>query len=95
MSQIWNRESDSEYGKPTHQRRRARRYALLSGLEGREFSDGRGGRIRSEAVVDHDLCHAVYFQDPYGNVFELDCYDHPAVMRMLVEAQSIIPVRFG
>ncbi|MFP8876160.1 MAG: hypothetical protein VCB99_04460 [Myxococcota bacterium] len=44
--------------------------------------------------MDHDLCCAFYFQDPCGNTFELDCYDHARVKRDLVEAQGIQPVRF-
>ena len=68
--------------------------AFASSLEERELADGRGGRIHADSVVDHDLCYAFYFEDPYGNAFELDCYDHAAVKRMLVEAQGITPVRF-
>lgn len=68
--------------------------AFASNLEERELSDGRGGRIRADSVVDHDLCYAFYFEDPYGNAFELDCYDHAAVKRMLVDAQGISPIRF-
>ena len=68
--------------------------AFADGLAERELSDGRGGQIAPSSVVDHDLCYAFYFQDPYGNAFELDCYDHAALKRDLVEKWGITPVRF-
>ena len=52
-----------------------------------------GAPLRREGVVDHDLCYAFYFQDPYGNRLELDCYDHARVKRDLIEAHGITPVR--
>ena len=68
--------------------------AFAEGVAERELSDGLGGRLTPSDVVDHDLCYAFYFQDPYGNAFELDCYDHAAVKRDLVEKKGITPVRF-
>ena len=68
--------------------------AFAEGVAERELSDGRGGWLTPLDVVDNDLCCAFYFQDPYGNAFELDCYDHAAVKRDLVEKQGITPVRF-
>ena len=68
--------------------------AFSEGLTERELSDGRGGQITSASVVDHDLCYAFYFEDPYGNAFELDCYDHAAVKTGLVEKHGITPARF-
>jgi hypothetical protein len=41
-------------------------------------------------VVDHDLCYDQYFQDPYGNGLELDCYEYAKVKKDL-----IIPPRLG
>ena len=67
---------------------------FAEGLGERKLSDGRGGRLKASSVVDHDLCYAFYFQDPYGNAFELDCYDHAAVKRDLVKKHGISPVRF-
>ena len=68
--------------------------AFAEGLAKHQLSDGKGGTISSASIVDHDLCYAFYFQDPYGNAFELDCYDHAAVQRDLVDKQGITPVRF-
>lgn len=64
------------------------------GLEKTEIRDAQGEPLRAASVVDHDLCYAFYFQDPWGNPFELDCYDHARVRRDLVEALGIKPVRF-
>ena len=63
-------------------------------LEKREIHDAKGEPLRAASVVDHDLCYAFYFQDPWGNAFELDCYDHARIQRDLVEAQGIEAVRF-
>lgn len=50
--------------------------------------------LKAESVVDHDLCYAFYFQDPYGNEFELDCYEYDEVRRDLIERLGITPIRF-
>jgi catechol 2,3-dioxygenase-like lactoylglutathione lyase family enzyme len=69
-----------------------------------EFARGLGAaKIREEdgqaltpaSVVDHDLCYAYYFRDPYGNRFELDCYEYDEVRKGLIEPDGITPVRFG
>ena len=56
--------------------------------------DPQGQELTSSSVVDHDLCYAFYFNDPYGNTLELDCYDHAAIERDLIEQEGITPVRF-
>ncbi len=56
---------------------------------------GAGGEaLARESVVDHDLCYAYYFEDPYGNQLELDCYDCDSVRRELIENHAITPLRF-
>ena len=45
-------------------------------------------------VVDFDLCYAFNFLDPWGNRFELNCYDVGAVKTGLVDAYDIAPVRY-
>jgi len=64
------------------------------GLEDKEIRDTQGAPLRAASVVDHDLCFAFYFLDPWGNTFELDCYDHARVQRDLIEDQGIEAVRF-
>ena len=68
--------------------------AFAEELGERELPDGRGGRLTAASIVDHDLCYAFYFEDPFGNAFELDCYDHAAIKRDLVEKRGLTPVRF-
>ena len=68
--------------------------AFAEGLQSSSIRDAGGEPLKVESVVDHDLCYAFYFQDPYGNEFELDCYEHDEVRRGLVERLGITPVRF-
>ena len=56
--------------------------------------DPQGQELTSSSVVDPDLCYAFYFNDPYGNTLELDCYDHASVERDLIQRGEITPVRF-
>ena len=50
--------------------------------------------VKPESVVDHDMCYAYYFDDPYGNHFELDCYEYDQIKHKLIEKKGIKPVRF-
>jgi catechol 2,3-dioxygenase-like lactoylglutathione lyase family enzyme len=68
--------------------------AFADGLKSSEIRDVAGDPLKIESVVDHDLCYAFYFLDPYGNQFELDCYEHGRVRRDLIEKQDITPVRY-
>lgn len=67
---------------------------FAEGLEASTIRDLDGRALRTASVVDHDLCYTFYLQDPYGNQFELDCYDHETVKRDLVEKRGIVPIRF-
>lgn len=68
--------------------------SFAESLKDRELPDSHGSRLELGSVVDHDHCYAFYFDDPYGNAFELDCYEHAAVKRALVDKHGITPVRF-
>ncbi len=68
--------------------------AFANGLASTDIKGLDGKPLTRESVVDHDLCYAFYFQDPYGNRLELDCYDHDDVKRDLIEKHGIEPVRF-
>ena len=65
------------------------------GLGATEIRGQDGKRLTAASVVDHDLCYAFYFQDPYGNQFELDCWEYERVRQELIERENITPVRFG
>ncbi len=45
-------------------------------------------------VVDFDLCWAYDFADPWGNRYELNCYDYARIAQELIAADNITPVRY-
>ena len=53
-----------------------------------------GGPLDPGEIVDFDLCYAYNFEDPWGNRFELNCYDRGVVERELIEPLEIEPVRY-
>lgn len=44
-------------------------------------------------LVDFDLCWAFEFVDPWGNQYELNCYEYERVRVELVDADDITPDR--
>lgn len=57
--------------------------------------DAPSGRpLVADDVVDFDLCWAYDLTDPWGNRYELNCYDYERVRTELVEADDITPVRY-
>jgi catechol 2,3-dioxygenase-like lactoylglutathione lyase family enzyme len=52
-----------------------------------------GGRLTAAHLVDFDLCWAIDLVDPWGNRYELNCYDHDRVRVDLVEADGLTPDR--
>lgn len=53
-----------------------------------------GEPLNINEVVDLDLCWAYNFVDPWGNKFELNCYDYKRVKTDLIEADGVKPVRY-
>lgn len=53
-----------------------------------------GEALAADDVVDFDLCWAYDLVDPWGNQYELNCYDYATVRRDLIEADGIEPVRY-
>ena len=45
-------------------------------------------------VVDFDLCWAFNLMDPWGNQYELNCYDYERIKTELVAADAIEPTRY-
>jgi catechol 2,3-dioxygenase-like lactoylglutathione lyase family enzyme len=58
------------------------------------ITDVNGDALTKQAVVDFDLCYAYDFRDPWGNRFELNCFDVAGVKRDLIDAEGISPVRY-
>lgn len=52
-----------------------------------------GVPLRADDVVDFDLCWAFEFSDPWGNRFELNCYDYDQVREQLVSPDGLVPQR--
>jgi catechol 2,3-dioxygenase-like lactoylglutathione lyase family enzyme len=59
-----------------------------------EINGPLGRPLVANDIVDFDLCWAFDFVDPWGNRFELNCYDHERVRRELVEPDGIQPARY-
>lgn len=50
--------------------------------------------LQINEIVDFDLCWAYNFIDPWGNNFELNCYDYEYIKEALIEAKGLVPVRY-
>jgi catechol 2,3-dioxygenase-like lactoylglutathione lyase family enzyme len=55
-------------------------------------SDGRP--LEPSDLIDFDMCWAFDLADPWGNRYELNCYDYDRVRADLVDADGIEPVRY-
>jgi len=53
-----------------------------------------GEPLTAADLVDFDLCFALDLVDPWGNQYELNCYDHAAIARDLVAADGLTPERY-
>ena len=66
------------------------------------FAHSLPGEIKSPAgqpllphdIIDFDLCWAFDLADPWGNQYELNCYDYERVRTDLIEQERISPVRY-
>jgi hypothetical protein len=57
--------------------------------------NGPSGRpLAPDDVIDFDLCWAFDFADPWGNQYELNCYDYERIKTDLIEADAINAVRY-
>jgi catechol 2,3-dioxygenase-like lactoylglutathione lyase family enzyme len=55
----------------------------------------RGGEPLTAAdIVDFDLCWAIDLCDPWGNLYELNCYDYDRIKAELIDARGITPQRY-
>jgi catechol 2,3-dioxygenase-like lactoylglutathione lyase family enzyme len=53
-----------------------------------------GQPLRPDDIVDFDMCWAVDLADPWGNQYELNCYDYERIKTDLIDADGIEPVRY-
>lgn len=54
----------------------------------------RGEPLVVTDLVDFDLCWAFDLADPWGNVYELNCYEYDRVRAELVEADGVDVTRY-
>jgi catechol 2,3-dioxygenase-like lactoylglutathione lyase family enzyme len=54
----------------------------------------RGDRLMPADLRDFDMCWAFELVDPWGNQYELNCYDYDRVGAELVEADAVEAVRY-
>jgi hypothetical protein len=59
-----------------------------------EISEPSGRRLVPNDVIDFDMCWAFDLADPWGNQYELNCYDYDRIKADLIDADSITPVRY-
>ena len=59
-----------------------------------EISSPSGRPLEIGAIVDFDMCWAYNLADPWGNVYELNCYDYERVKTELIQADGVKPVRY-
>jgi catechol 2,3-dioxygenase-like lactoylglutathione lyase family enzyme len=59
-----------------------------------EIQNPQGSALIPNDVVDFDLCWAFDLVDPWGNQYELNCYDYDVIRRDLIEADGIEPTRY-
>ena len=53
-----------------------------------------GRRLVIDDLIDFDLCWAYDLVDPWGNQYELNCYEYEQVKTDLVERDEVSPVRY-
>ena len=59
-----------------------------------EIETPRGTTLMPDDMVDLDMCWAYDLADPWGNVYELNCYEYDRVQTELIDADRITPRRF-
>lgn len=59
-----------------------------------EIASPAGPPLTADDVVDFDLCWAYDLVDPWGNQYELNCYEYERVRTDLIDADGITPARY-
>jgi catechol 2,3-dioxygenase-like lactoylglutathione lyase family enzyme len=59
-----------------------------------EINASSGRPLEPDDVIDFDLCWAFDFADPWGNQYELNCYDYDRIKDDLIEPDGITAVRY-
>lgn len=59
-----------------------------------EIGGPSGRPLVANDVIDYDMCWAFDFADPWGNRYELNCYDYDRIEAELIEPDGLTPVRY-
>src|SRR5436853_542695 len=59
-----------------------------------EISESSGRPLMPNDMIDFDMCWAFNLADPWGNQYELNCYDYGTVRAELVDRDGLGPVRY-
>lgn len=59
-----------------------------------EINGPRGTPLMQNDLIDFDMCWAFELADPWGNQYELNCYDYDRIKSELVDAGKIEAVRY-
>lgn len=69
-------------------------FALFARSLPGELATPAGAELGPDDMIDYDMCWAYDFADPWGNVYELNCYEYDRVQAELVAADGITPQRY-
>jgi catechol 2,3-dioxygenase-like lactoylglutathione lyase family enzyme len=69
-------------------------FALFTRSLPGDINEPFGRPLVADDMIDFDMCWAFDFADPWGNQYELNCYEHARVRAELVEPDGITPVRY-
>lgn len=58
-----------------------------------EISSPAGRPLTADDVIDFDLCWAFELVDPWGNRYELNCYEYDRIRTELVDLDRVTPDR--
>lgn len=59
-----------------------------------EIGSPSGRPLQTDDLVDFDMCWAYTLTDPWGNQYELNCYDYARVRTELIESDGVEAVRY-
>ncbi|MEM7675699.1 MAG: VOC family protein [Myxococcota bacterium] len=59
-----------------------------------ELNNPSGQPLQASDIIDFDMCWAYDLADPWGNQYELNCYDYERVKKDFIETDGIEPTRY-
>lgn len=59
-----------------------------------EINSTAGQPLVPSDIIDFDMCWAFDLADPWGNQYELNCYEYERIRADLIEPDGISPIRY-